>query len=404
MDGQFGPPQAPAATRPEIDCAVIPVFHRRLLLAGLRVVLGVPLLACGAEPVIPAIGLADRSAHSAFVQVARDVLNSEAARGDATGIRIIARPTGSLSNQDSALTWANSLASLEGLVGVVGHRSSTISLLAAPIYNEAGVVQVVAIGTNTLLGDVGPWTFQLPPTDSIEGSFIGAFVERYLHGQAVTVYFVADTYGKGLRDGVLAALEQRGVAVLATVPFGPEQRCPPQSDRNFYRSIVETSLKHGTPDVAVIAGWEGEARCLATALNSLAPGVRIVAGDGVNGSDMLRSALGPSGDSFYLVQFWHPEVGGSVSRAFQDRFYRIAGRAPTAAEAMDYDAVMVLATAIRAVGPDRRAVREYLADLGHARDPHRGVTGEIAFRNRQDFNLIMIRLGDRAVIEVEPHD
>jgi ABC-type branched-subunit amino acid transport system substrate-binding protein len=114
---------------------------------------------------------------------------------------------------------AERLASMPGVVGVVGHGGSRASLAAAPVYNEAGIVQITPISTSRLLKSAGPWTFNLAPDDSVEGGFMGAFVADRLGAGRVTVYYVNDEYGAGLRDGVVAELERRGVAVVDRVPM-----------------------------------------------------------------------------------------------------------------------------------------------------------------------------------------
>ena len=74
-----------------------------------------------------------------------------------------------------------------------------------------------------LVGVVGPWTFMLAPDDSAEGAFMAAFAAERLGAQRVSIFFVNDEYGAGLRDGVRAELQQRRVTVLDEVGFGRER-------------------------------------------------------------------------------------------------------------------------------------------------------------------------------------
>jgi len=139
------------------------------------------------------------------------------------------------------------------------------------------------------VGVVGPWTFMLAPADSAEGAVMAAFAAERLGAQRVSIFFVNDEYGAGLRDGVRAELQQRRVAVLDEVGFGTE------SD---YAALVGASLRRGRPDVIIIAG---------------------------------RAA-----DSIYVVAFWLPDAPDSLSRAFVERFRRIAGRVPQSSDAMSH--------------------------------------------------------------------
>jgi len=61
---------------------------------------------------------------------------------------------------------------------------------------------------------------------------------------------------------------------------------------------------------------------------------------------------------------------------------------------MQFDALMLLGLAIREVGGNPVAVRDYLAELGAARPPYPGVTGPISFGPGRLRPLFMLRLRD----------
>jgi len=62
-------------------------------------------------------------------------------------------------------------------------------------------------------------------------------------------------------------------------------------------------------------------------------------------------------------------------RAYQERYQEL----PDHRAAMTYDAVRLIARALEAVGPDRRALRDYLARVGQSEPAFEGVSGTIAF-------------------------
>jgi ABC-type branched-subunit amino acid transport system substrate-binding protein len=288
---------------------------------------------------------------------------------------------------------AQHLASVPGLVGVVGHGGSRGSLVAAAVYNEAKVPQVVPTSTSRLLATAGPWTFQLPPNDSVEGAFIGAFAATALRARRVIVFYVNDEYGAGLRDGVVAELGRRNVAVLGQVSF---------ENASDFPTLVAAALRRGVPDALVVAGRQVDTGKIAKAAWRMAPGLRVVAGDGALVLPALADAAGPAADSIYGVAFWLADAPDSLSRAFVARFRRLAGREPQSAEAMTHDALQLLVTAARTVGPNRAAVRDYLSSLGHARPPFLGVTGPISFVRDQAPRLVMARLHGHSLVRATP--
>ena len=289
---------------------------------------------------------------------------------------------------------AHRLAAVPGLVGVVGHGGSRGSLVAAPVYNQIGIVQLTPISTSRLLRNAGPWTFNLAPDDSAEGAFIGMFAAGPLGARRAIVFHINDEYGAGLRDGVVAEFARRGVAVTNVVQFDPSSDFP---------VLVDAALRRGRPppDVVVLAARQTEAGTIARIAQARVPGLRFVAGDGAVVLPALAQAAGPAADSIYAVAFWLPDAtDDSRTRAFIARSRRVAGRDPLPADAMSHDALMLLATAARDAGPDRAAIRQYLEALGRTRPPYRGITGEITFLPNRPPRLVMARLSGGRLVRV----
>ena len=71
-----------------------------------------------------------------------------------------------------------------------------------------------------------------------------------------------------------------------------------------------------------------------------------------------------------------PRLAGSPLReTFEKRYRARAGTSPTPAAAQAYDAVRLLAAALRRSGPNRARLRDALAELS----PYTGASGVISF-------------------------
>lgn len=323
------------------------------------------------------------------MRVARDVIAGWD-DPDLPDIRIVYDSVVAGDPADVEIERAQRLVSIPGLVGVVGHGGSRGSLAAAPVYNEAGVPQIVPMGTSQLLRTAGPWTFTLAPDDSVEGAFIGSFIAKRSSVDAASIFYVNDEYGTGLRQGVLAEFRRHGIDVLDQVPVDPTSDFAP---------LVEASLRNGRPGAVVLATRHVAAGRMARLFLERVPGVRLVAGDGALNPNLPREA-GPAADSIHVVAFWTADSPAPISRAFVERFRRLIGREPLSFDAMTHDALMLLATAVREAGPDREAIRQYLLDLGRARPAYRGVTGPITFQDDRPTRLVMVRLRKGEVVPV----
>lgn len=256
------------------------------------------------------------------------------------------------------------------LAAVVGHDGSAPSLAASPVYNAARVLQLVPTGTSRLLQTAGPWTLALAPNDSVEGRFIAAFVRGQLRARSVVLFFVNDEYGVGLRDGVREALAGNGTRVLREVRYDA------QADLAV---LLDAAIRTEVPDVVIVAGYTDGAGRIARLVRDRRLATRVVAGDGAHALPALITEAAGAAEGLYLVTFWLPGAGDSTAQRFAQAYRTQFGREPAARDAMAYDALRLVASAIAAVGERPGRVREYLLSLGVSRPRHQGVTGQIGF-------------------------
>jgi branched-chain amino acid transport system substrate-binding protein len=107
----------------------------------------------------------------------------------------------------------------------------------------------------------------------------------------------------------------------------------------------------------------------------------------VVGSDALVGieADGPLAEGIHISSAYLPDRQGEKNAAFVVDFFRATkGLRPNDVAGLTTDVFQLIAAAIDAVGPDRRAIRNYLASVGGGRPPFEGVTGRIAFDSSGD--------------------
>jgi ABC-type branched-subunit amino acid transport system substrate-binding protein len=358
---------------------------------GLALALGV-LSACRRDtrPVIIGVAFPARNAAVAFL--AADDVN--AAGGIAGRPLRLVRDTIPVQVEpaDLEIRRAQSLVA-QAPVAVVGHGGSRGSLAAAPVYNDASIVHLVPTGTSRLLAGAGPWTLVMVPNDSVEGTFIAAFVREVLRARTVALFYVSDEYGVGLRDGVRAALGP-GVQVVR------DQRYDLDSDLGV---LVDATLRGGAPDVAIVAGRAAAAGDLTRHLIARRAPTRVVVGDGAVVLPDLPVRAGPgAAGRLFAATFWLPTGRDSATRRFDAAVRMRFLREATASDALIYDAVRLLADAVAMVGDNPAAVRTYLLSLGRSRPRFRGVTGEIGFgEGAGPPRLVMGVLRGQSLVPVE---
>ncbi|HKI95436.1 MAG TPA: ABC transporter substrate-binding protein [Gemmatimonadales bacterium] len=360
--------------------------HGRWRVSAVLSVLALGGAACGrtTQPAIVGCALPNWSA-----PVVRLVAAELAASPDSGRILLVCDTMTSEPLGDEAIQVAQRLVDQRGLVGVVGHGGSHESLVAAPVYNEHHVVELVPTGTSRELTAVGPWTFALSPNDSVEGKFIAEYVTDSLRAPSVTILYANDDYGAGLARGVEAALARRGIPVLASIPVGPASSID---------TLIRAELAVRPPGAFLAATRPTRTGQIVRALRSAGSLIPVVAGDGALIMPQLATAAGDATARLSVVTFWIPQSPDSASRAFVRAFRAIAHTDPHASQALTYDAMRLLITAVQHVGTSSQGVRGYLESLGRARPPYQGITGPIAFPAGAARGLLMVHLDHGDVV------
>ncbi len=308
---------------------------------------------CGPREILVAV-----PGRLAVTKVVRAEL-AERGTGDVQLVEDIGRmPRGRLGE----IEYATRLAGAPAFTVVVGPGDSRTALMTAPVYNAGRLPQIVPTATNGMLRQAGPWTFLLAPSDSLEGEFIADFAARTLGARRVTIFFLNDEYGVGLRDALVRSLSARGVAIIDQVFHGTVP-CPGGRPDDF-EVLVPASLARGRPDAVIVAGRDYDAACLLRHFHARAPGLRFVLGDGVEMTGDFRRLAGAAAESAYAVAFWDPAAADSASRAFTARFRSAVGRDPTPGEGLQYDALWLALGAARRSRGDRARARRSLEELG----------------------------------------
>lgn len=268
-----------------------------------------------------------------------------------------------------------------GVVAVVGHSGSRDALLGAAVYNREGLPQVVPTATSRVLRRAGPWTFTLAPDDSVEGAFLADWAIDSVEARRVAVMYIGDEYGIGILEGVRGGLAIRGRQVVDQVLL-PGQPCGPGSanlNRDIFSAISRSLVRRSGPDVVILAASNASGWCIVDQIHSEDPSIWILGADGFD-IGQPPATFRPVFNHARLrsVSFW--EAGDHPpSLDFVHRYSRVTGRPPTAGDAMEYDAFMLLRQAVLDVGVDRRAIRDWLQSLGRSRPPFPGVTGPVSF-------------------------
>lgn len=247
------------------------------------------------------------------------------------------------------------------LVAVVGHVNSGAMVAAARVY-DGHVAAVATTATSPELTGISKWVFRVISSDSANGIALARFAQQ-LDRRRVAIMYENNSYGRGL-----AASFQRNFAgeiiSLDPIPDGESDFEPFVS--YYTRSNVDIVFVAGTEQSGISVLREARRQGLAA---------DFLGGDGWTGVVADTAAS----EGVYVGAPFTAEDPRSEAQRFVRAFKQKFGRVPDGNAALAYDATRLVAAAIEASGPDRVAIRDWLAQL-QARTAYRGVTGTVHFQ------------------------
>jgi ABC-type branched-subunit amino acid transport system substrate-binding protein len=135
----------------------------------------------------------------------------------------------------------------------------------------------------------------------------------------------------------------------------------------------------------------GDTQAILDALASRHPGVPVVAGDGAGGDHEQIASLFRTKTPVYIATFWWPDATRAADSAFVAEWRALTGAPPGPSDALQRDAIHLLAAAIRDGQTTSSRVTAWLTSLGRTRPPFDGLTGPIAFTPGARERFVMVQ-------------
>ena len=281
-------------------------------------------------------------------------------------------------NGARGVAMAQELVATPSIVAVIGHANSVVSVASARVY-DGNVVAVSPSSSSPALTGVSPWVFRTINSDSLNGVELAKFASKRGHKRAALMY-ENDAFGRGLVSVFSRAFDGQILSVdpisAATREFEPYV--------SYYKKVK--------PDVVFVVGTEGSGVAFIKEARRQQLAAELLGSDGWSGV----TAGGPQMDGVVIGAPFSADSPRPQAQKFIAAFKAKYNTLPDGFAACAYDAMMLVARAIREVGPDRGKVREWLATM---RDDYDGVTGRFklgANGDPQGKTLVITRMRNGA--------
>ncbi|WDZ94542.1 ABC transporter substrate-binding protein [Herbaspirillum sp. WKF16] len=258
------------------------------------------------------------------------------------------------------------------VLAVFGPTLSNSAFAADPIANAA---KVVAFGTSNTADGItamGPFTFRNSVMEAdVLPVTVKAAVKHFGIKKVAVIYGNDDAFTKSGYDVFKATLEQQKIPTTTTEAYA-------KGDVDFKAQL--TKIKAGNPDAIVCSCLAEEAANIILQTRALGMKQPFIGGNGLNSPKLFEIAK-DAGDNTLMGSPWSSENLTPANKAFIAAFKTKFGSEPDQFAAQAYDALYIMAEALKTVklsgnlAKDRDAIRAALPAVKID-----GATGKFAFR------------------------
>ncbi|MBN6888273.1 branched-chain amino acid transport system substrate-binding protein [Cytobacillus horneckiae] len=278
----------------------------------------------------------------------------------------------SAGKQDQALTAAQKLINSDNVTAIIGPTLSTEMNVVGP---EADLSGVPIIGTSTTaegIPQIGDYVFRnsIPEALAIPASMEKA-VEKYDAKKVALMYGNDDVFTKSGFDTMKKTAEEMGLEILTIETF--------QKGQSDYNAQL-TKIKNYNPDLILASALYNEGAVIMDQARKMGIDVPFVGGNGFNSPEVIKIA-GDSSNGLIVATPWYGEKDDPKVQEFVKKFEDEHGKTPDQFAAQAYDALYILANALKNAGEaDRDKVRAALAET----KDFEGILGNFSFDEEGD--------------------
>ncbi len=284
-----------------------------------------------------------------------------------------------------------------------GPTLSNSAQASDPVAQSAKVVVFGTSNTADGISSIGNYVFRNSVTEAdILPVTLKVAVQKTGLRKVAVLYGNDDIFTKSGYDNFVKALKALKIAVTNTETFA-------KGDVDFKPQL--TKIKAANPDAVVLSALIAEGAPIMVQARQLGIALPFVGGNGMNSPRIFDLAKGSS-DNLWVGSPWSVENSAPENKRFIASFQKAHGAMPDQFAAQAYDAMYILAEALKKtkmtgkLEADRRALRDNLPDTRWtgATGPFkfrqvRGRGGKLAGYDAVQTAIVMVTKGSRYVIQ-----
>ncbi len=255
---------------------------------------------------------------------------------------------------DQAAAIARKLIEQDQVVAGISGSYSGATRAAAPVFQEAGVPMISAYAIHPSITQTGDKIFRVGTLADVEGRVGAELVGNVMGHKRVAILTIDNDFGQSLTDGFKEHAATLGLEIVFETNY-------PLGETDF-RPIIG-NLKEIAPDAVYATGYYNEAAKLVSQAVDEGLETQIVGQEGYDSPKFIELA-GPAAEGVVITTDLNRDSERPMTQRFLKEYKATYGEEADMVGASAFDAVQVLAYAIRTAGStDADAIAQAIAGL-----------------------------------------
>ena len=247
------------------------------------------------------------------------------------------------SKAEEAANAVTKLIASNDISAIIGEVASSNSLAAAPICQQNKVPMITPSSTNPGVTQKGNYIFRMCFVDEYQGPVLARFAANDLHVRRAALFTdVRSDYSTGLGEAFEKVFTSLGGTIVARQSYA-------KGDSDFRSQL--TAFRAASPEIIFVPGYYNDVAPIAVQARDLGITVPLVGGDGWESPKLIEIG-GKSLDGCMYANHYHSDDPSPAVREFVTKYEKRHGAKPDSLAALGYDAMRLLADAMRRAGPD----------------------------------------------------
>lgn len=259
----------------------------------------------------------------------------------------------------------------KGVPAIIGAVASSTTMVMAPLCQRKGVVLLSPTASNPKITGIGNYIFRVWPSDTFEGSEMAKFALNTIKAKTAAILYINNDYGLGLANIFDDVFTKGGGEVLLKESLGQEA--------TDFRTELTKILRHN-PNVVYIPGYTKELSLALRQYREMGIKAKILSSATFESPAVIAGAGKAANGVIFTAPAFSLETEKENVIKYVDAFEKAYGRKPDTIASHGYDAVMVMAEAIKKGGITAKGIRGALMKI----KDYPGVTGTMTMEDSGD--------------------